>query len=189
MNTASTTVLRSPKSRAHTLMPRTSLPPPCDSSREEAGTLGATRRAPLIEPLQSPTETAGAPDFSLPAETLAYSLLPYLPRKPFRRSEFIYSLLPAPESTPGVMRQRTITPSDPGAHAGTDSWHSVERPTGNSLPAGLVDGAIRSTRSRPESASPRRGPWLPRNRRHRSLNRFESAQRAGAGVHSRRGGP
>ena len=46
------------------LMQRTSLPPPCDSSREEAGTLGATRRAPLIEPLQSPTETAGAPEIA-----------------------------------------------------------------------------------------------------------------------------
>ena len=38
---------RRPNSRPHTLMPRTSLPPSQDSSREEAGTLGAKRRALL----------------------------------------------------------------------------------------------------------------------------------------------
>ena len=47
MRTSSTTVCRRPSSRPHTLMPRTSLPPSQDSSREEAGTLGAKRRALL----------------------------------------------------------------------------------------------------------------------------------------------
>lgn len=56
-----------------------------------------------------------AEDFGLPAEVLAYKLLPLLPERPFRRSELIYSFLPPPPSIPGQIGQRTLTPSDPGA--------------------------------------------------------------------------
>ena len=45
-HTPSTTARCRPTSRAHTLIPRTSHLPPVDSSPEEAGTLGAERRAP-----------------------------------------------------------------------------------------------------------------------------------------------
>lgn len=56
-----------------------------------------------------------AEDFRLPAEMLAYKLLPLLPERAFRRSELIFSFLPPPPSLPGQVRQRTFTPGDAGA--------------------------------------------------------------------------
>ena len=64
IRTSSTTARFSPSRRAHTLMPRTSSSAPLDSSPEQAGTLGAARRAPPSQPLTSPTATAGAPQIA-----------------------------------------------------------------------------------------------------------------------------
>lgn len=54
-------------------------------------------------------------DLVLPAELLAYKLLPLLPDRPFRRSSLVFSFLPPAPATPGMVQQRTLSPADPFA--------------------------------------------------------------------------
>jgi hypothetical protein len=63
MNTSSMTVRRSPSSRAHTLMPRTSFRLPKIPALKKPETLGAARRAHPYTAFTSPTETTRAPFF------------------------------------------------------------------------------------------------------------------------------
>jgi hypothetical protein len=76
--TSSTTTRCKPSSRAHTLVLRTSHLAPLDSSRQEAGTLGAARRAPIHRGLTDPREQQERPKSP---ETLGFSALNH-PRVP-----------------------------------------------------------------------------------------------------------